>query len=57
MRGLRGGEAMLLVAVTGYGREEERRRASEAGFDEHLLKPPALEALEALFHHPKLPPK
>jgi CheY-like chemotaxis protein len=28
-----------LVAVTGYGRDEDRRRAREAGFDEHLLKP------------------
>jgi CheY-like chemotaxis protein len=28
-----------LVAVTGYGREEDRRRAAEAGFDHHLTKP------------------
>jgi signal transduction histidine kinase len=28
-----------LIAVTGYGREEDRRRALEAGFDEHLVKP------------------
>ena len=28
-----------IVAVTGYGQPEDRRRAIEAGFDEHLLKP------------------
>jgi signal transduction histidine kinase len=28
-----------LVAVTGYGREEDRRRCREAGFDQHLVKP------------------
>ncbi|HYH44950.1 MAG TPA: ATP-binding protein, partial [Thermoanaerobaculia bacterium] len=28
-----------LVAMTGYGRDEDRRRALEAGFDEHLVKP------------------
>ncbi|MFD0738488.1 GAF domain-containing protein [Lysobacter koreensis] len=29
----------LLVAVTGWGTEEDRRRAREVGFDEHLVKP------------------
>ncbi|HEX3125964.1 MAG TPA: CheR family methyltransferase [Thermoanaerobaculia bacterium] len=29
----------LLVALTGYGREEDRARAQEAGFDHHLTKP------------------
>lgn len=28
-----------LIAVTGYGREEDRRRSKEAGFDLHLTKP------------------
>ena len=28
-----------LIAVTGYGQEEDRRRADEAGFDHHLTKP------------------
>jgi len=31
--------AIRLVAVTGYGQEEDRRRALDAGFDEHLVKP------------------
>jgi CheY-like chemotaxis protein len=34
-----------LVAVTGYGQEEDRRRALEAGFDAHLVKPFEVEAL------------
>jgi len=29
----------LLVALTGWGREEDRRRSREAGFDAHLVKP------------------
>jgi CheY-like chemotaxis protein len=34
-----GGEALLLVAITGYGRLSDRRRAQEAGFDAHMTKP------------------
>lgn len=33
------GEACRLVALTGYGQPEDRRRALEAGFDEHMVKP------------------
>ena len=33
------GDSVLLVAVTGYGREDDRRRAATAGFDVHLVKP------------------
>ena len=29
----------LIVALTGYGRDEDRRRAQDAGFDAHLVKP------------------
>ena len=32
-------DKLLLVAMTGYGREEDRRRCREAGFDLHLTKP------------------
>lgn len=45
---------VLLVALTGYGQEEDRRKSQEAGFDEHIVKPPALEALRQLFSHTKL---
>jgi CheY-like chemotaxis protein len=33
------GAAVLLIAVTGWGQEEDRRKAAEAGFDHHLTKP------------------
>jgi CheY-like chemotaxis protein len=37
-----------LVALTGWGQEDDRRRAREAGFDHHLVKPAELEALQAM---------
>jgi CheY-like chemotaxis protein len=33
------GRDMTLVAVTGWGRDEDRRRALSAGFNHHLTKP------------------
>jgi CheY-like chemotaxis protein len=44
----------LLVALTGYGTLEDRRKAREAGFDEHLVKPSSVDSLQQLFSHPKL---
>jgi two-component system CheB/CheR fusion protein len=38
----------MLVAVTGYGQEEDRRRSREAGFNHHLVKPVAPDALYEL---------
>jgi len=40
----RGGE-VLLVAITGWGQEDDRRRAREAGFDHHFTKPADFEQL------------
>jgi two-component system CheB/CheR fusion protein len=40
---------VVLIAMSGYGREEDKRRAMEAGFDHHLVKPPDLAALQELF--------
>ncbi len=37
-----------LVALTGWGQEEDRRLAREAGFEHHLVKPADLETLQAL---------
>jgi PAS domain S-box-containing protein len=45
-----GREGLLLVALTGYGQDEDRRRAEEAGFDAHLVKPADLEALQRLLN-------
>jgi CheY-like chemotaxis protein len=38
----------VFVALTGYGTDEDRRRAREAGFDEHKVKPVSLDAVRAL---------
>ena len=37
-----------IVAVTGYGDDEDRRRTQEAGFDDHLTKPVDAARLESL---------
>ncbi len=42
------GRTPVLVALTGYGQEEDRRRAIEAGFDHHLVKPASVDALVAV---------
>jgi PAS domain S-box-containing protein len=45
LRAMPGVESAFLVAMTGYGSEKDRRRAKDAGFDEHLAKPADLELL------------
>jgi two-component system CheB/CheR fusion protein len=42
------GKKMVVVALTGWGQEEDRRKTREGGFDYHLVKPVDLEALQAL---------
>jgi len=37
-----------LIALTGFGREADCRRALDAGFDAHMVKPPDVEALQRL---------
>jgi CheY-like chemotaxis protein len=44
----RNGAQLTLVALTGWGQEADRRRASEAGFDHHLTKPVDPKALNEL---------
>ena len=41
-------DGTVLVALTGYGQESDRHRASEAGFDDFLVKPPNPVAVRAL---------
>jgi signal transduction histidine kinase/CheY-like chemotaxis protein len=48
-------EGVLLVALTGYGQEEDRRRSREATIDYHMVKPMDPEALEALLAGPEPP--
>ena len=38
-----------IIAVSGYGQEEDRRRALHAGFDHHLIKPVDYDSLMTLF--------
>jgi len=42
------GPRPILVALTGYGQDEDRRRAFDAGFDHHLVKPTSVDALREL---------
>jgi PAS domain S-box-containing protein len=46
-------EHLLLVAMTGWGQEEDRRRSQEAGFDHHLVKPAEPDALRQLLARPQ----
>jgi CheY-like chemotaxis protein len=46
------GRSLRLVALTGYGRREDRERALAGGFDEHLVKPVEPTQLVALLREP-----
>jgi PAS domain S-box-containing protein len=48
MRQLPRGQEVTLIALTGWGRNEERARAFAAGFDQHLTKPVSVERLQQL---------
>ncbi|WP_119718028.1 response regulator [Cognatilysobacter tabacisoli] len=48
LRAMPGGDALRIVAVTGWGQVEDRARTREAGFDEHLVKPPAPDVIRRL---------
>jgi CheY-like chemotaxis protein len=48
IRGQPGGKGMLVVALTGWGQEEDRKKCRDAGFDGHLVKPIQLPALTKL---------
>src|SRR5262249_18963321 len=39
LRQASGGEERYLIALTGYGQEQDKQQAQQAGFDEHLIKP------------------
>jgi CheY-like chemotaxis protein len=48
LRDMPGGENMRLFAVTGYGQEADRKRAIDAGFEQHLTKPVDLGRLDGM---------
>ena len=37
---------VVLVALTGYGKESDRQRSQEAGFDHYLVKPAEFEKVQ-----------
>ena len=47
LRATQWGKETCVIALTGWGQEEDRRRSREAGFDHHLVKPVDLSALNA----------
>ncbi len=47
------GEEALLIAISGYGQEEDRRHAHQAGFDRHLTKPVDFAVLRSVLPHVK----
>ncbi len=53
LRGEPGLRSVVLVALTGWGQGEDRRRSREAGFDHHLVKPVDPHALQRLLAEPK----
>jgi CheY-like chemotaxis protein len=44
--------AVQLIALTGWGQEEDRRKSREAGMDDHLVKPVDLVTLKAILFKP-----
>jgi CheY-like chemotaxis protein len=48
VRGAPWGRGITLIAVTGWGQADDRRRAFEAGCNHHLTKPIAAETVESL---------
>jgi CheY-like chemotaxis protein len=48
IRSLPFGSEVILVAVTGWGQEEDRRKSKAAGFDHHMIKPVEPVAIEKL---------
>ena len=46
IRAASGGRQPLIVALSGFGSEEDKRKSAAAGFDAHLVKPVELKALE-----------
>jgi PAS domain S-box-containing protein len=47
-------ERTILVAMTGYGKEEDRRRSREAGFHAHFVKPIVIDELKRLLEQNEL---
>ncbi|MDB5806518.1 MAG: luxQ 1 [Betaproteobacteria bacterium] len=55
MRGIAALRTTTLVALTGWGQGEDKRRSQEAGFDHHLVKPVGLDDLQAVLDRAQRP--
>lgn len=51
-----GGDALRLIAVSGYGTDQDRAATAQAGFDAHLVKPVTAEDVEAALAAPRRRP-
>ena len=53
LRAAPGGEVLVILAVTGWGTDDDLRRAAAAGFDAHLVKPLDMQYLRTLLTLPR----
>jgi signal transduction histidine kinase len=53
LRQCKAGQALTLIALTGFGTEDDKENARAAGFDHHLTKPVSFQALLATLAHAK----
>jgi signal transduction histidine kinase len=56
IRAVAEGKSIRLIALTGYGQPDDRRRALEAGFDAHLVKPVDFDTLDDAVRAPRAVP-
>jgi PAS domain S-box-containing protein len=52
LRNEQGFQEVLIIAITGYGQEEDSRRSRDAGFNHHLVKPVDFDVLKSLLAAP-----
>jgi CheY-like chemotaxis protein len=52
-----GGKDILMIAMTGWGQADDRRKSIEAGFDSHCVKPVSHALLAALMTQPRVRPE
>jgi CheY-like chemotaxis protein len=53
IRTMPGRDKALIIALTGWGQEQDHRRSHDAGFDYHLVKPPDIDKLRELAAAPR----
>ncbi len=48
LRGLEDGRPLVLIAVTGWGQDDDKQRSRDSGFDHHMVKPVAAEDVRSI---------